>query len=414
MEEKASLDSLMNQAERMVADWKPTRVCFGEGSIEKAGDIVKGHGRKALIITGQGSVKAAGYLDRIIGSLDDASVGYQLCEGVEPNPSKETVYRIAYHLLAGSFDCMLAVGGGSAMDAAKAAGILATAKEGELDDYFGVGLASAKIERIMPLSVVPTTSGSGSEVTKFSVITDTRLGVKKLMIDPAIVPQEAILDPELTYTCSPHITRVSGLDAMTHLIEGYFNEVDEGTDPQCNERALLGVRLLFDALPKVVRHPEDREGRKQMAMASLLGGTVLYYKQAGGPHLNSFSWCNVMDHGEACAVMLPYYGAYYAPLIAQKMRRVCEAMGIQDSGDVAKDFAEGLLNFYKELEFPVTLKEFNGFSKELIEKAVSDASQNKMKLEAMPRPIPIEGSASVLRVIIEGAYKGSLEEILKL
>jgi len=81
---------------------------------------------------------------------------------------------------------------------------------------------------------------------------------------------------------------------------------------------------------------------------------------------------------------------------------------------VAKDFAEGLLNFYKELEFPVTLKEFNGFSKELIEKAVSDASQNKMKLEAMPRPISIEGSASVLRVIIEGAYKGSLEEILKL
>jgi len=414
MEDKTSPDSLMNRAEAMVADWKPTRLHFGEGAVDKVGDIVKGHGRKVLIVTGQGSVKAAGYLDRITRSLDNASVAYHVCEGVEPNPSKETAYRIAYHLLAGSFDCMVAVGGGSAMDAAKAAGVLATAREGDLDDYFGVGMASAKIERIMPLIVVPTTSGSGSEVTKFSVITDTRLGVKKLMIDPAIVPREAILDPEMTYTCSPHVTRVSGLDAMTHLIEGYFNEVDEGADPQCNERALLGMRLLFEALPKVMQHPEGREGRKQMAMAGLLGGTVLYYKQAGGPHLNSFSWCNVMDHGEACAVMLPYYGAYYAPVIAQKMKRVCEAMGIEDSGDVAKDFAEGLLNFYKELGFPVTLKEFDGFSKELIQKAVNDASQNKMKLEAMPRPIPSEKSDPVLQAIIEGAYKGSLEEILKL
>ncbi|MCF8143696.1 MAG: iron-containing alcohol dehydrogenase [Deltaproteobacteria bacterium] len=414
VEEKSSLDALMSQAERTVADWRPTTLYFGEGAIAKIGDIVKRHGRKALIITGRGSMKAAGYLDRIGTSLDKASVTHRVCEGVEPNPSKETAYRIAYHLLAGGFDCMVAVGGGSAMDAAKAAGILATAKEGDLDDYFGVGLASGKIERIMPLVVVPTTSGSGSEVTRFSVITDTRLGVKKLMIDPAIVPHEAILDPELTYTCDPHVTRVSGLDAMTHLIEGYFNEVDEGADPQCNERALLGIKLLFEALPKVVQHPEDREGRKKMAMASLLGGTVLYFKQAGGPHLNSFSWCNVMDHGEACAVMLPYYGAYYAPVIAQKMRRVCQAMGIEGSGDVAKDFAEGLLDFYKKLGFPVTLKEFDGFSEGLIEKAVNDAAQNKMKLEAMPRPVPIENSARVLRTIIEGAYTGSLEEILKL
>ncbi|MBW2283805.1 MAG: iron-containing alcohol dehydrogenase [Deltaproteobacteria bacterium] len=406
--------AVMQEAEQIVAEWKPTKLHFGEGVIDKVGDAVKGHGNKVLIITGQGSVKKAGYLDRIAGSLEDASVAYGFCEGVEPNPSKETVYRIAYRLLAGGFDSMLAVGGGSAMDAAKAAGILATAKEGELDDYFGVGLVSAKIEKIMPLIVAPTTSGSGSEVTKFSVITDTRLGIKKLMIDPAIVPREAILDPELAYTCGPHVTRVSGLDAMTHLIEGYFNEVDEGADPQCNDRALLGLKLLFAALPRIMENPDDKEGRRQMAMAGLLGGTVLFFKQAGGPHLNSFSWCNVMDHGEACAVMLPYYGAYYAPVIAQNMKKVSEAMGIEDSGNAAKDFAEGLLNFYKKLGFPLTLKEFDDFSEALIEKAVNDASQNKMKLEAMPRPIPLEESARVLRTIIEGAYNGSLEEILKL
>ena len=121
-----------------------------------------------------------------------------------------------------------------------------------------------------------------------------------------------------------------------------------------------------------------------------------------------------MDHGEACAVMLPYYGAYYAPVIVEKMKKVSEAMGFSGTGNPARDFAEGLLNFYKKLAFPVSLKEFKDFSKELIGKAVSDASQNKMKLEAMPRPIPAEGSDAVLRTIIEGAYNGTIEEILKL
>jgi alcohol dehydrogenase class IV len=414
MANKNDLENVMQEAQQIVAAWEPTKIHFCEGAVDYAGIHVKKYGNRVLIVTGQGSAKTGGYLDRVTQSLENASLEYIVCEGVEPNPSKETVYRIAYHLLAAEYDCILALGGGSAMDAAKAAGILATAKQGDLDDYFGVGLVSQKINRIMPLIVAPTTSGSGSEVTKFSVITDMRIGVKKLMIDPAIVPREAILDPELTYSCSPHVTRVSGLDAMTHLIEGYFNEVDEEADPECNQRALLGLRLLFEALPKVVRDPNDKEGRKQATMASLLGGTVLFFKQAGGPHLNSFSWCDVMDHGEACAVMLPYYGAYYAPVIDQKMRKVSDAMGVAASANVAKDFAEGLLDFYKKLGFPLTLKEFDTFSEELIEKAVNDASQNKMKLEAMPRPIPLEKSTRVLRTIIEGAYKGSLEEILKL
>jgi alcohol dehydrogenase class IV len=404
----------MGELDRMIETWKPTRIRFGEGSIQDAGEIIRKYSDRVLVVTGRESMKRNGVLDRITESLAKASIGYKVCEGVEPNPSKETVYRIAYHLLAGSFGCILAVGGGSAMDAAKAAGILATVRDGDLDDYFGVGMVSKKVAKIMPLVVAPTTSGSGSEVTKFSVITDPGLGVKKLMIDPAIVPEEAIVDPELTYSCGRHVTLVSGLDAMTHLIEGYFNTVDDGIDPQVNERALAGLRLLFEALPRVIQDPHDKEGRRNMSLASLLGGTVLFYKQAGGPHLNSFSWCDVMDHGEACAVMLPYYAAYYAPLLAGKLKKVSEIFGVRDMGNPARDFAEGLLGFYKKLGFPLTLKEFKNFSEDLIGKAVKDASQNKMKLEAMPRPVPLEKSEDVLRTIIEGAYHGSLDEILKL
>lgn len=404
----------MDNMEKIIQEWGATQIHFGEGTINRVGEAVRRYSDNALVVIGQGSVKTNGVLDRITGLLDQASIRYQTCEGVEPNPSKETVYRIAYRLLAGNFTCLLAVGGGSVIDAAKAAGILAKLKQGELDDYFGVGMVSKISERSMDLVAVPTTSGSGSEVTRFSVITDPGLGVKKLMIDGAITANEAIVDPELTYSCSKQVTLVSGLDAMTHLVEGYLNTVDDTADPGTNERALAGLSLLFEALPRILRDPRDQTGRRNMALASLLGGTVLFYKQAGGPHLNSFSWCNVMDHGEACAVMLPYYGAYYAPVVADRLRKVSRIMGVPDSGDVARDFAQGLLDFYRELGFPLTLKEFENFSIELIEKAVTDAAQNKMKLEAMPRPVPLEKSESVLRIIIEGAYAGKLDEILKL
>ena len=404
----------MRAAEVILQGWKPTRVHFGEGSIHELGEVVKKYSDKVLVIVGKGSIKKSGVLNSAIEALEKCALSHKIVGGVEPNPSKETVYRLAYHLLAGNFNCLLAIGGGSVIDAAKAAGILGTIREGELDDYFGVGRVSPKVKKIMNLIAVPTTSGTGSEFTKFSVITDTDLHVKKLILDIAIVPTEAIIDPELTYTCSQHVTRVTGLDTMTHLIEGYLNTVDENADPEANGRALIGLELLFEGLPRVIKDGKDKEARRMMSLASTLGGTVLFFKQAGGPHLNSFSWCNVMDHGEACAVMLPYYAAYYAPVVQEKLKTLAPILGVRNSEDIARGFAAGLLNFYTQIKFPSTLKAYGKFSKDLIDKAIQDASQNRMKLEAMPRPIPPDRSEKVLRTIIEGAYRGEIEEIVKL
>ena len=180
----------------------------------------------------------------------------------------------------------------------------------------------------MPLVLAPTTSGSGSEVTRFSVISDTRQGLKKLIADPAIYAHAALIDPQLTATASAHVTRVSGLDAMTHLTEGYFNRIEPATDPTAEARALLGLSLLFEALPRAIERPDDGAAGSMMALASVLGGTMFLHGQAGGPHLNSFSWASVMDHGEATAVMLPYYGAYYAPVVTEKISRIAALLGV--------------------------------------------------------------------------------------
>jgi len=408
------MEKIMGKAEEILKAWKPTKIHFGEGSIQQVGEVVKKYAKKTLLTIGKGSIKKSGVLDSISQALEKNSITYKIVEGVEPNPSKETVYRIVYHLLAGDFNCLLAIGGGSVIDAAKAAAILGTIKEGQIDDYFGVGMVSKKVKRIMDLIAIPTTSGTGSELTKFSVITDTWLLVKKLIFDIAIIPTEAIVDPELTYSCETHVSRVTGLDAMTHLMEGYFNNVDEAVDSEANQRALMGLKLVFEGLPRVLQNGQDREARRMMSLASTLGGSVLFYKQAGLPHLNSFSWSNVMDHGEAVAVMLPYYTAYYAPNISEKIKNVAELMSIPESKNMTKDFVQGLFEFYKKVNFPLTLKEFKNFSKDLIEKAVRDASQNRMKLDASPRPIPPERSNEVLRTIIEGAYEGTIEKIVNL
>lgn len=408
------LEKVMAEAEKMLKLWTPTRIHFGEGSSTQIGDAVKRYGERVLLVLGRGSVKKSGMLDRVFQSLEKNSLNYGVVEGVEPNPSKQTVYRITDHLLAGNFNLLLAIGGGSVIDAAKAAGILGTVKEGEIDHYFGVGMVSQKVKKIMNLIAVPTTSGTGSELTKFSVITNTPLHVKRLISDPAIVPSEAIIDPELTYSCGTHLSKVTGLDTMTHLMEGYFNNVDEGIDPEANHRALTGLALFFEGLPRVLRDGQDREARRIMSLASTLGGTVLYYKQAGLPHLTSFSWSSIMDHGEAVAIMLPYYSAYYAPYIKEKIKCVAELMGIPDSKDITKAFVEGLFDFYRKIDFPLTLKGFKGFSEDLIRKAVQEASQNRMKLEASPRPVPSEKSENVLQTIIESAYWGNIEKILDL
>jgi alcohol dehydrogenase len=329
--EMEEIEKVMAEAEKILGVWEPTKIHFGERAVLRVGEVVKRYGDRTLLIIGRGSIKKSGALDRVLRSLEKNSVSYKIVEGIEPNPSKETVYRIAFHLLAGNFNSVLAIGGGSVIDAAKAAGILGTIREGEIDDYFGVGMVSKRVKRIMDLVAVPTTSGTGSELTKFSVITDTWLHVKKLILDAAIVPTEAIVDPELTYSCENHVSRVVGLDAMTHLMEGYFNNVDDAVDPEANQRALIGLKLLFKGLPKVLKDGQNREARRMMSLASTLGGSVLYYKQAGLPHLNSFSWSNAMDHGEATAVMLPYYSAYYAPVISEKIKSVSALMGLPES-----------------------------------------------------------------------------------
>jgi alcohol dehydrogenase class IV len=174
------------------------------------------------------------------------------------------------------------------------------------------------------------------------------------------------------------------------------------------------MRLVFKYLPRAVKDGSDIEARRAMSAACVLGGTVIVYKSTGGPHMNSFSWFSVMDHGEATALMLPYYTAYYGKNIPEKLKQIAALMGIKGTGDVTRTVVLGLIEFYKAIGQKTMLREHEGFPKEFIEKAIADAAQNQMKLDAMPRPVPAARSTEILRTIIEGAWTGNIDAILAL
>jgi len=403
-------------AENIIKNWNLTKITFGAGTLSKAGEISEKMGmKKPLICIGGGSVEKFGYLSTLSDALEKSRINYDFIKGIEPNPSVGTIYRIALKALQSQSDGFIALGGGSVIDAAKAANILVTLNVDDIHPYFGVNNIEKELEGdLKPLLPIPTTSGTSAEVTKYSNVSDLVIGVKKLISDPSIIPKRAIVDPELTISCPPKLTRIVGLDTLTHLMEGYLNNVHDDVDPEANGRAIEGMTLVFNYLPKAVKDGEDLEARKKMSLACILGGTVIVYKSTGGPHMNSFSWFSIMDHGEATALMLPYYVAYYGKNVSKKLEVIAKLMNLKSTKDLTKNVVEGLLEFYRKIDQPIKISDYEKFPKEFIPKAIKDASQNQMKLDNMPRPIPAENRDEILKVILEGAWDGKIDEILKL
>ncbi|TFG16709.1 MAG: iron-containing alcohol dehydrogenase [Promethearchaeota archaeon] len=403
-------------AENIINNWKLTDITFGMGTLSKAGEISKQMGmKKALICIGGGSVEKFGYLSTLIDTLEKSGINYDLIRGIEPNPSVGTIYRIALKAVQSQSDGFIALGGGSVIDAAKAANVLVTLNTDDIHPYFGVNNIEKELEGdLLPLLPIPTTSGTSAEVTKYSNVSDLVIGVKKLISDPSIIPKRAIIDPELTISCPLKLTRIVGLDTLTHLMEGYLNNVHDDVDPEANMRAIEGMRLVFNFLPKAVKDGENLEARKMMSLACTLGGTVIVYKSTGGPHMNSFSWFSIMDHGEATALMLPYYVAYYGKNISKKLEVIANLLNLEVTHNLTKTTVEGLFDFYKTIGQQTKISDYQEFPKDFISKAINDASQNQMKLDNMPRPIPAENRHKILKTILDGAWNGHIDKILKL
>jgi alcohol dehydrogenase class IV len=276
-----------------------SRIVFGRGRFEEVGGLVRDLGRRALVVTGRSPERA----DRLQPLLEREGIAAH--RFVVPGEPTITTVREGVAAARGvGCDLVIGLGGGSAMDAAKAIAALAT-HTGDVLDYLeiiGRGLPLA--HESLPAVAIPTTAGTGSEVTRNAVLGSPEQQVKASLRSPSMLPRLALVDPDLTLTSPPDVTAASGLDAITQLIEAYVSRrANALTDPICE----AGLRHAAGALRQAVRQPDDVEAREAMALASLFSGLALANAGLGAVHGFANPLGGLLDapHGVLCAALVP-------------------------------------------------------------------------------------------------------------
>ncbi|MCK5405176.1 MAG: iron-containing alcohol dehydrogenase, partial [Desulfobulbaceae bacterium] len=244
---------------------QPTRIHFGKNVISELGDVVKSFGAKKVFLVVDPGLKAAGLVDKITGPLDDASLSYKIYDKIDPEPGLKLADKGATMAKKAGCDCVIGAGGGSAMDVAKAVSILIT-NGGKAEKYLGLG----KIKKPgVPKIMVPTTAGTGAEVTFTAVFINEKTHSKGGMNGDPLYPDAAVLDPALTLSVPPHVTAATGIDAFTHALEAFVStQAHEISDMY----ALEAISLISQNLGEAYANGDNYDARSAMLMGSLLGG----------------------------------------------------------------------------------------------------------------------------------------------
>jgi len=300
-------------------------IVFGPNQIVKAGELAARFGTRAFICTRGQAMKETGMLDRLCGSLKGAGIGYEIDNLPAHEPDVDEMDTGAERLRRSRAEVIIALGGGSTIDTGKALSGLATNPGGIYDYLEGVGRGLALSSAALPFIAIPTTAGTGSEVTKNAVISSRTKKFKKSMRSPYMIPRIALLDPELTLSLPPDITAFTGMDALTQLIESY---VSARAQPLPEALALDGISRAGAALERAVSDGRDLQAREQMLLASLLSGIALANSGLGAAHGIAAALgahCGIA-HGRACAMLLPGVMQLNLPACRGKFGRVAAAL----------------------------------------------------------------------------------------
>ena len=332
----------------------PTRIEYGVGAIGKLVESVQELGSRKVLIVTDGGIEASGLLSDISDQLSTARMEYEIFSEVEPNPKDHNVHAGAKIAKGIQADCLVAVGGGSPIDCAKAIAVLAT-HGGGVRDYEGGHKISGNV---LPLIAIPTTAGTGSEVTFSSVITDTGEGFKFTVKHPCMAPRIALLDPQMTITMPAGLTAATGMDALTHAIEGYTVKVSE---PLADAVALYAIELVTRYLKTAVFEGADMEARAGMLLGSVLAGIAFSHSDVGSVHCIAEALGGKYDtaHGVCNAVVLPVVMEYNMDYCRERYARIALAMGI--SFDSTEDGARKSVEAVKQLAVDVKLPDFSSF-----------------------------------------------------
>ena len=428
------MNELFAKSQKLLSGWKGDKYIFGRGVLHQLGKLAAQFGKNALVVCNTTYMKPVA--DAVVDALTKAGVslaGGTVVPDAGPNAPRADVYRIETYVLHHKPDVIIAVGGGSTIDACKAANFLATlgaAVTPEVDHWFGTGIVSEALnktgKKLFPLIAVETSASSGAHLTKYSNITDPVVGQKKLVVDEGIVPPYSLFDYDVTASMPVPVTIDGALDAIAHCFEVFSGLPANAPREKYDLLAAItgtAVELTVQYAPRVIKDPKDMEAREAIGMATDLGGYAIMVGGTHGPHMTSFSLVDLTGHGTACGLMNPYYAVFFAPAIERQLRLagnifkkygyISENLENLSGRELGLAFARGMVAFGKAIGAPTTLKELPKWNDSYVEKILTAAKdpQLDMKLKNMPVPLTAAKVDEYMGPIIRAAVSGDFSII---
>lgn len=371
----------------------PNNVVHGENALDYLSTL---KGDKAVLVTGGSSMKRFGFLDEAKAQLEKAGLEVLIIDGVEPDPSVKTSLDGAKKMQDFGPDWIIAIGGGSAMDAAKAMWVFYEHPDWDFERL--ANFDNPPLKNKARLICIPSTSGTASEITAFSVITDTEKEIKYPLVHPDFVPEVALLDMRIPATMPPHITAHTGMDVMTHAVEALVSTAaDDFTDPY----AIRAIELVFAYLKKAYDKGDDKEAREKMHIASCIAGMAFTNASLGIVHSMAHKIGGIfhLTHGEANAIMLPY--------IIDYNRKATDKYDLIENILGVDDLAEEIRKLNKEVGISENIKDGENtiIKEDDFLKVLDEMSKNAFE-DACTATNPRETSPEDIKKLYKAAYYG--------
>jgi alcohol dehydrogenase class IV len=372
------------------------KLITGPAAIEQlSAELTRLNVQNPLIVTDAILVKS-GTVDLALAQLGGRRYG--LFDQVKPEPEISIVEDCTRAYREGGHDGLIGVGGGSAIDIAKGVAAFAS-HEGPLAELFGVDLVKRKGP---PLIAIPTTAGTGSEVTNVAIFSDKQAQLKKGIVSDYLLPDVALVSPLMTLTCPRSVTAASGVDALVHAIEAYLSV---NASPITDAIALGAIKLIVKALPKAYANPSNLQAREDMATASLMAGMAFGNAGVGAVHALAYPLGGRFNiaHGVSNALLLPYVMEWNKLACVERMRDIADAMGVRvahlsdrDAADLA---VKAMADLCAAVEIPSGLRSFN-----VPEDAIPAMAEEASKIERLMRNNPRKLTAADIEKIYRAAY----------
>lgn len=394
--------------EIMFETYPDVPIVFGDSAVSQiAASIFGKECKSVLLFSGGGnSSEKSGAYHSVLAPLLPLDMDFPIFKDIPAEPDVECVRRMVDALKFEKPDAVVAIGGGSVMDAAKAA-YLSYQTGLDVEELFGVGKATAALngkpfDRVL---CVPTTSGTGSEVTPYANIVDNKRNLKMIIVDKACIPAGAFVEPEFTKSMPPELTLSCALDALCHAVESMLNFRVQNAPADASTWGMESIRLIVNGLPAALANGGSYSAREKLSAAATLAGMCISHRPTGLPHLCSYSLYGKTPHGTAVSAMLTAFWRYY--LAEPEVRKITESMAGLFPGEnqkTAEDVVDACESFIRQNGGAARLGEVPGLDKSVIKKIASDSKQNPVKLQTAPRPVSVEDSEAVISEILTKAW----------